>query len=207
VYADTKTLLANSGSANHTFSLNSIADPDVDGIGHQPAFHDKWATLYTNYRVIKTSWHIRFMPNRAAIATSFATTQAVDTSHNDQFNLPGIVGYEINDSNGIQQFEAADMNVIREVGWKKNCKFKMTTPNPNATYSFSGTAYPKSYLDDPEKANTASPFGANPSADSVGYLHVCKLSKDGGSMASYRFDIRITYYVELTDPVGVENEN
>jgi len=208
VYADTKTLGSSSGQTHHTFSLNSIADPDIDGVGHQPAFHDKWATLYTNYRVIKTTFHIRFMPNRGPIATTFnPAVTAVDTSHNDQLNLPGIVGYEINDQNAVQQFEPGDKNIIREVGWKKNCKFKLTTPNPNSTYSFSGTAYPKSYLDDPDKADTAVLFGANPASNARGHLHVCKLSKDGGGMASYRFDIRITYYVELTDPIGVENEN
>jgi len=215
VYADTKTLGQGTGQTHHTFSLNSIADPDVDGGGHQPAFHDKWATLYTNYRVIRTSFAITFAPLRgyhavnvlAGGTASGESLPVVDGSHNDQLFLPGLVGFEVNDQNGIQQWEAQDKNIIREVGWKKNCQWKYTSTDPNRTYTFTSSFSPREYLDDPEAANLASTFGSNPNASNTGYLHVCKMSKDGNTMSAYRFDIRLTFVVELTDPIGVENEN
>ncbi len=36
-----------------TWSLNSIFDPDVSGVGHQPLGHDQWANLYHDYYVNK----------------------------------------------------------------------------------------------------------------------------------------------------------
>jgi hypothetical protein len=36
---------------DNTYSLNSVYDPDVTGVGHQPREFDVWAGLYGKYRV------------------------------------------------------------------------------------------------------------------------------------------------------------
>ena len=39
-------------SAVHVFSANSIFDPDVTGVGHQPLYRDQYAAIYENYVVL-----------------------------------------------------------------------------------------------------------------------------------------------------------
>jgi len=38
------------------FRLNSIFDPNLTGVGHQPYGHDTYSTLYNRYRVYKVKW-------------------------------------------------------------------------------------------------------------------------------------------------------
>lgn len=40
------------GIAQQVFSLNSVFDPDVTGVGHQPLYFDRYAAIYNNYRVL-----------------------------------------------------------------------------------------------------------------------------------------------------------
>lgn len=37
---------------SHTYSMNSVFDPDFSGIGHQPRFFDQWAAIYGRYTVL-----------------------------------------------------------------------------------------------------------------------------------------------------------
>jgi len=214
VYADTKTITPGAGATWHSFSLNSIFDPDVSGLGHQPAYHDKWAALYGVYRVVRTSWSITFSPMRAhnsiqvvSGGTATGETHAVsDSNHHDILHNPGIVAYEVSDDLIPKQIQSVDKNVIREAsGGKRNVRYKMTSGAPYARYHLRGSMTPKQYLDAPTNANTATVQGANPAQN--GYLHVGALSKDGNVMSAYRFDIRLTYVVEYTDPGVVEEEN
>ena len=214
VYCDTKSLSPGTGAASHIFRLNSINDPDYTGVGHQPAFHDKWATLYGNYKVVRTSWAITFTPKRVATAVNFAaggtaageTHPVADTSHHDQLHLPGILAYEVSDDTTAKQIVAADKNIIREASrGKRNVKWRMTSADPKRAYLMTGSMTPGQYLDNYSQQESNAAMGSDPT--NVGYLHVGCLSKDGNSMADYRFDIRITYVVELTDPVSVEEEN
>lgn len=41
--------------AYHFFSANSINDPNVTGVGHQPRGHDQLATYYTRYHVLSSN--------------------------------------------------------------------------------------------------------------------------------------------------------
>lgn len=38
----------------HAFSANSIYDPDVTGVGHQPMGRDQWEIFYNHYRVLSS---------------------------------------------------------------------------------------------------------------------------------------------------------
>jgi len=61
-----------SGSATQVFSVNSIFDPNVTGVGHQPMFRDNYANLYNTYRVNYS--HITIIP---------LTTHVVNTTYSN----------------------------------------------------------------------------------------------------------------------------
>lgn len=48
----TDSISVTSGTANaFTFGLNSMYDPNISGIGHQPMGYDQWTAFYDKYRV------------------------------------------------------------------------------------------------------------------------------------------------------------
>lgn len=49
-------------SGSHVWSANSIFDPNVTGVGHQPYGADQWAAFYNHYTVIGSRIHITVMP-------------------------------------------------------------------------------------------------------------------------------------------------
>jgi hypothetical protein len=69
VYYDTVTLdpqINALGVANtyHQFRANSLYDPDLSGIGHQPMFHDNYSQLYQKYRVISSKIKVKILETK-----------------------------------------------------------------------------------------------------------------------------------------------
>lgn len=54
------------GLAQYNFNLNSIYDPNLSGIGHQPYGYDQLADLYNRYRVFKVDYAISALTTDAA---------------------------------------------------------------------------------------------------------------------------------------------
>lgn len=44
----------------YRFNLNSIYDPDLSGVGHQPYTHDSWESLYSQYTVKGARFNLLF---------------------------------------------------------------------------------------------------------------------------------------------------
>lgn len=55
-YAET---VQTSATGQYQFRLNSLFDPNLSGVGHQPYSYDNLALLYNRYRVIATGWRIQ----------------------------------------------------------------------------------------------------------------------------------------------------
>jgi len=55
------------GNGRFVFNLNSLFDPDLTGVGHQPYGYDQLAVLYNRYRVIGTSWHVSCLKQSAPV--------------------------------------------------------------------------------------------------------------------------------------------
>lgn len=53
----------------------------------------------------------------------------------------------------------------------------------------------------------ASPMGANPAVGDQILLHIAKITKDRDAVNAFRFDIKLRYYVELSNALNAENEN
>lgn len=206
-YCDTKTLTPGAGKAEHLFRLNGLSDPDYTGVGHQPAFFDNWAALYASYRVLGVRWKLVFQPHRGDLRDTYAGTADTypysDTSSYNQTRLPLILFYEANDD-GVSKFtEAADLNVLREIGSKMgNVGYKLTGPSPNKSYVLQGKASIRNLLDDPAKFNLATTVSGLPS--DTAFLHVGCMSKDGGTSATYRVDITLDFIVEFSDVLDVD---
>jgi len=217
-YCDTKTINAHAGADRFVFNLNYLHDPDQTGIGHQPCFFDRWKTLYNRYRVVGASWTIVFAPHRINSAAAFAaggtasgeTHPVSDTSAYNQNTLPCILVWEVRgEGHSGRQADTVDKNVLREHR-TDGIRYRMTNANPHRTYKMSGRSSIKKILHNPEDADTTWQVAGGDADASAGrtraMLEVGTLSKDGGNVASYRFDIRINYIVEFTEPVH-EGEN
>lgn len=60
-YCDTYTMTSTSGSVARQFnSANGIYDPDISGTGHQPMWHDNYASIYNNYIVLGSKITVHF---------------------------------------------------------------------------------------------------------------------------------------------------
>lgn len=215
IYCDTKVVSPGTGDSGHWFNISSIYDPDFTGVGHQPAFHDRWEQLYSKYRVLGAKFYVTFRPRRGiwsvnltAGGTATGETHPVtDDSHSNQVYLPGIVGYELNNTNSLRFMQASDKNIVREFRNNRLCKIKVTNQNPNAKYSFYGYGSTKMLNSDKDAWLDVTSFGSSPQKSA--FLRIGALSKDGTLMADYEFDIKIKFYVELSGPTtgGLEQEN
>lgn len=215
VYCDTKTIAPGTGSAYHVYRLNNCFDPDFTGVGHQPAFWDRWTALYENYKVIATKWTVTWSAKRppsfvnaASGGTSAGETHAVvDSSHADQAHNPGILAWQVSEGSGAsgrEQISAVDKNILRETRSNKTVGYKMTSAHPFRTYRMSGYHTTRSILG-PEVANQYDSTNGGPSTN--WYLHLAAMSKDGHTMSDYRFDIKLEFIVEFHDIKTPEDEN
>lgn len=67
-YVDNLTMNPAVGSAaSHLFSCNSLFDPDVTGVGHQPRGFDQMMQLYKHYHVIGSKIEVQISPSDTGI--------------------------------------------------------------------------------------------------------------------------------------------
>lgn len=46
-------------TGQYVFNMNSVFDPDLTGVGHQPYGFDSLASLYNKYRVLSCGWRVQ----------------------------------------------------------------------------------------------------------------------------------------------------
>lgn len=90
-------------SAYYQFRVNSIFDPNLTGIGHQPLGHDEWQLFYNRYRVRGMKYRVTFTNTSATDQVEFALqlrpNSTVDTNFDSIRESPittarGILGTE-----------------------------------------------------------------------------------------------------------------
>lgn len=89
-YVETFDLASVDGLLNSfTFSANSIFDPNITGVGHQPMGHDTWQTLYNHYCVTSSKMTIKLIPKdnpTTSVVGAFITdAQASPYSNSDDY--------------------------------------------------------------------------------------------------------------------------
>lgn len=205
-YVDTKTVAPSTGMANHVFNLANIYDPDVTGIGHQPAFHDQWASYYNKYRVIGARYTVTF--RRGMQDSDVAQQMQLHTGTADSYPYilkqdwrdRHILFVETNPTNTFNFTEAADLNFLRETGKKMSGVDWKLGPGPKGTTM-------KSYVKvanavwSPEQEDDYTAIGASPS--NAVYLNVGAMSKTGDYTNAVGFDIKIQFLVEFSDAKNI----
>lgn len=88
--------------AVHQFRTNSLNDPDLSGVGHQPLSHDQFALLYNRYRVYGMKYSCTFINTSTAEPVEYAvlvrpnpnTPTDWDVIHESPFVKKGTLGVE-----------------------------------------------------------------------------------------------------------------
>jgi len=76
-YVDTYALISSTGSTpKQVNSCNSIYDPDITGVGHQPLYRDTFAAIYDQYAVV--SCKIKATFNNLCATSSFHVGAVMD---------------------------------------------------------------------------------------------------------------------------------
>ncbi len=88
-YCDALSLQSSTASnifgAERVWRLNSLFDPDLTGVGHQPYYFDQVSFLYTTYRVSEVAWEVTF--TTPGTINCFGAVMA--STSNDTYSLTG----------------------------------------------------------------------------------------------------------------------
>lgn len=166
----------------YVFSLSSIYDPDVSGVGTTALGYTSYSSFFTRYRVVRTRIEVT--------ATPYNTSTAA----------PMIVGYMVGPNSTV-----TSSSTLWPV--QTNSQSKMvhaSTPGgQHGMATFKRTidlaqiqgVTKQQFMTDLDYSGA---FGSNPSRQSYLILFVRGL---GGAVAVASFDVRIVYHTELSQPL------
>lgn len=162
----------------NVFRTNSIFDPDVTGIGHQPRYHDQLAALYAFYYVKKTSIKVTFHPST---------------------DSGSIIGFVIPDaSSGSIAIPATVSDLIEFPGAKyKHMSNENSGPLPAM---ISLTVRSKDMQEDIRSSRTA--FGTSPSDAAnfvVGMFNAGSVNSGGWAVVELVYDVVCSELVEPSE--------
>lgn len=166
----------------YVFRANSIQDPNLTGVGHQPMGHDQYELLYKSYNVLGSKITAKYFPKGTLnTAMQYCTILKSDDP------IVGSTKLDIN--NNLEN--PTDRSAIKLI-------FPVTTTNKitTCTQTFSTK---RDLAFNPLNHRTDTKFGDNPL--SVYYYHVCVGALDFASGAVPTIiRVQIDYIVLLTDP-------
>lgn len=167
-------LTSGTTTGNNIYSGNSIFDPDVTGVGHQPLGRDQWATLYQYYRVVASKIQVTFVCQNATNPMYCCVVPTTEPTVIDGGNPETYAEYPYGKHSVIS---------IRGGDDKYEVKSYMTTNK------MLGVAKFYSGFDE------AAPMGTNPNAAARWYWHV--LCAGVAGTPDVIVNTTVTYYVEL----------
>lgn len=172
-YADNYRLVFNYGAnATQYWRMNSIFDPDVTGIGHQPCGKDLWSSMYDYYSVLACHYKIRIYNGYTDSLETTATGTAAQRVGCANITL-------------LPTTNTADIvanTTVYPVAEMKNTQTIFLTPE--SMHEFSGTLTPGDFLIDAKDADTDSTWtavGSNPTVSR--YLAVVATSAQWAAFA------------------------
>lgn len=78
LYFDTFQLNTAAGVANRVYRTNSIFDPDLTGVGHQPGGYDQLMAIYEHFVIYECEYKVVFVNTNATSASSLVGVQNSD---------------------------------------------------------------------------------------------------------------------------------
>jgi len=207
-YSDTVAIAAESGTyQEYVFALNSIYDPDVTGVGHQPRARDQFASLgYLNYIVKGIKTELDFYPGDSSAVGSYATNILVGSlaglmssdgmmsSYNDLMEMPRnrLIQYRRMDRAPSTASQARSSHkIMRRYYSIKSVAKQLGFSNYNAATKYN---WPSDYI---------AAYNGNPTNEMYLTLFAASLPSDGTTrtLPYVYVNIRLTYYVMWTNPV------
>ncbi len=173
-------------TGKYSFRANSIFDPDITGVGHQPKFHDQMALYYARYRVLASSIKVGdvFISNTAntpVMAIGVVPSLRSDVTPNYMGNIARM--YE----DGVKHKKFVE----RDIGQK------------SLLTKVGGYVKMKNMLqkDDYE---TDVAMGGNPgSQESVDWDVIFASTTNVAPTSDLTMIVKMTFYVEYTSPIIV----
>jgi len=161
-------------AANYVFRCNSIQDPNATGVGHQPMGHDEMSSIYSKYKVLKSTIRATcFTRGTGDVNTCLFAVRPVTSS--------GVI-----------------TDIVR-VGEFKDTKYAPIYGDPGTVTIFHN--WNQNRVSKAEQDGLQADFGSNPSTE--WYYHVTLGNIDNTQDPSaHRVFVKITYTVrcfELKD--------
>ena len=159
---------------NTNLCCNSIYDPDLTNLGHQPYGHDTYSTIYNQYTVLKS--RLKFTPTYGGPNTSLTYGVGIEPSTlvagaNDVWAERPT--YKVMGCNQTYSMLGQKPLIIT---WERNKRFPQTD-----TYR-----------------DLSAPFGSNPTEIEV-FNIVCQRA-DGNALGTVYLFVEIDYVVEMYEP-------
>lgn len=170
-------------ATTYQFRANSIQDPDLSGVGHQPLSHDEWSNFYWHYMVVGSKINVKFLSrdttNNANTIVGVLTRSTT---------TPGIV----NATTLIEQGKTGYSIIGNATGGK-------TYANKNAYFSMKKFFGIKDVRDAIGGSQFKTPFGSNPTEDVIYEVFVNNMDalQDAATIDCL---VTIDYCVMLIEP-------
>lgn len=179
-YADSISL---NGNVNNIFRMNSLYDPDLSGVGHQPCWYDQLCNTvgyapYYKYRVLGSKIKVTFTQVSAPslAASNFGPILCfIDGSNQASLTYSTAAG--------VMENSGSKYTILQDKSGGSNSKTLTLTYSPQKDLGLSAG-------DD----TIGAAYNANPSA--IYYAHVGKIDQ-GTNTSITQIYVEIEYYVEF----------
>lgn len=179
-FCDTYSLTGGIGAVYHKFRLNSLYDPDLTGVGHQPLGHDEYAEWYERYTVRRARIKVTYIGDAVAAI------------------VPGVMMIGVNDDETTQTsstataMERGDFSEFMHVGTIPGQAIEKSIVQEVDIAKLQGV---KNITDEDD---LGAAFGANPAQSVVGHVGLFPVA--GNTPGTINFAVEIEMDVVLTEP-------
>lgn len=166
------------GGVVYSFRGNSIYDPDYSATGHQPLYHDNYASLYEQYVVRGAKIQLKAVNHGTSMSCVLMCVASTDV----------FTSTDVNAQSTLEQTYSRRTAVLPVAS---------NTPSQLSLYASSAKVMglrQSQVLDDEYSA----PFGQNPT--DMWYFNLGAMAMDGATTGqTIRVQVLITYYCEFYD--------
>lgn len=158
---------------SYVFRANSVYDPDLTGVGHQPSYYDQCAALYDHYHVKESHLKATFFNNIAAANYAVVVAAKVDDDGTISTDMTSLL---------------EDDDVVYQV-----LRLSATEETKSLTIDFNSDSFFGK-----EVSDETAPFGQNP--EEVAYFNLAVGAADQSSdPATVSAVVVIDYIVECSE--------